>query len=71
MTTSTINGMAVDLISKLDIWDSLDKTGIDDNYRIMKLGYISGVTEFAKVLCDRISEEAVGKAIEEYGRKEI
>ena len=71
MTTGTINEMAVDLISKLDMWDSLDRTELDDNYRIMKLGYINGVTEFAKVLCELTDEEAVGKAIEEHGRKEV
>lgn len=51
------------MIDDLDMWDALDRTDIDDNYRIMKLGYISGVTEFAKELCNVASEEAIDKAM--------
>ena len=71
MTGSEVMETALKLIGELDLWDALGKTDDDDVYRIMRLGYISGVTEFAKALCGRISEEAVEEAIKEHGRKEV
>lgn len=58
MTTDRVKELAFNLMNGLDMWDGLERTDTDDNYRIMKLGYVSGVTELADAICKEMTEDA-------------
>ena len=64
MTANRIRELAFDLVNSTELWSSLDETDTDDNLRIMKLGYTSGVIELADAICKEMTEDAVHDAVE-------
>lgn len=45
-----INHNVVRLIDEFEMWDLTSDSGLDENMRIMALGYIKGLTELAETL---------------------
>ena len=45
-----INHNAVRLINDFEMWDLTSDSKPDENMRIMSLGYVKGIMEFAEVL---------------------
>lgn len=45
-----INNNVVRLIDEFEMWDLTSDSGLDENMRIMALGYVKGLTELADAL---------------------
>ena len=45
-----INHNVVRLINDLEMWNRTSDSRLDENMRIMALGYIKGITELAEIL---------------------